>query len=78
MKEHEETERTIDIFTGSTWECELVKTMLNDAGISCFSSEYSNIYGGTPIFDANCRVRVMEEDEEAARDVVRQYQEAQS
>ena len=69
------SERTFDLFTGPAWQCDLLITMLGDAGITAFRTEYANIYGATPIIDANCRTCVMESDREAAEEVLRQYLE---
>lgn len=65
--------RTFDLFTGPAWECDLLTTLLADAGINAFRTEYANIYGSTPLFAANCRVRVMESDRQEAEAVLQQY-----
>ncbi|MBQ7213869.1 MAG: hypothetical protein IJS25_05005 [Bacteroidales bacterium] len=70
-------DRTFDLFTGPAWQCDLLITLLGDAGIAAFRTEYANIYGATPIFDANCRTCVMESDREAAEEVLRRYLENQ-
>ena len=71
------SERTFDLFTGPAWQCDLLITLLGDAGIAAFRTEYVNIYGATPIFDANCRTCVMESDREAAEKVLQRYLENQ-
>ena len=71
------SERTFDLCTCPAWQCDLLITLLGDAGIAAFRTEYANIYGATPIFDANCRTCVMESDREAAEEVLRRYLENQ-
>lgn len=68
--------RTFDLFAGPACECDLLITLLADAGISAFRTEYANIYGATPIFAANCRVRVLESDRYDAEAVLQQYLES--
>ena len=68
--------RTFDLFTGAACECDLLITLLADAGIDAFRTEYANIYGATPLFATNCRVRVMESVRKDAEAVLQQYLES--
>lgn len=69
-------EKTLIIYTGTAWECDMVKSLLDDEEIPCFISNAIPVYGSTPLFSDRVSVYVLEKDQAAAQTVVDRYQPA--
>lgn len=64
----------IEIFSGTSWEAEMVHSLLEDAGIRSFLK--NNVLGEylyDPILASGVKVMVLESDLEAAREIVEMY-----
>jgi hypothetical protein len=64
----------IEIFSGSLWEAELLKTILEDNGIGCFlknSTLQTFLY--EPTFSSNVKVMVLESDHVRATAIVDEF-----
>lgn len=72
MKEVEDKSKLIAVFTGSLWEAELVKGLLNDRGIEAAIKDGLVVNVALPESAVNVEVLVNEADFEAAMEVVRE------
>jgi hypothetical protein len=64
----------IEVFSGSLWEAELLKTILEDNGIGCFlknSTLQTFLY--EPVFSAGVKVMVLESDHVRATSIVDEF-----
>ncbi len=64
----------IEIFSGTSWEAEMVKSLLSDGGIPSFLK--NNVLGNyllDPIMATGVKVMILESDREAAKEVVQVY-----
>ncbi|MDD5696256.1 MAG: DUF2007 domain-containing protein, partial [Bacteroidales bacterium] len=66
----------IEIFSGTSWEAEMVRSLLSDAGIASFIK--NNVLGNyliDPIGASGVKVMILESDLEEAKGVVQGYYE---
>jgi hypothetical protein len=64
----------ITAFSGTQWEAEMVKTLLQDAGIqSFFQNSTGNSYAFEPIFSQSVKVIISESDAIVAKEVIEKY-----
>ncbi|MEN6618570.1 MAG: DUF2007 domain-containing protein [Rikenellaceae bacterium] len=67
-----DNDKIIEIFSGNEWECEMVKTLLIDEGITCFlRNDLSNIYALTA--PESVRIMISESDYDRAKVIVDRY-----
>ena len=72
----EDDSKIIEIFSGTPWEAEMVKSLLENAEIESFiknSAFNSNIYD--PIYASGTKVMIMESDNFRAKIVVDEFYE---
>lgn len=70
------TDRTIEIFSGTNWEAELVKTLLSDHEIDCFlKHNVITSYALEPLQAGNVKVMILENDKLLAEKVVSDFYE---
>lgn len=69
-----EKNKIIELYRGELWECQLLESMLKDAGINCFQRN-SKLSGYCPIIMPAQQVQIMicESDLERAEAVVRSF-----
>ncbi len=66
--------KSIDIFTGTIWETRMVQSLLTDAGIESYVRDSSlGTFLLDPVKSANCKVLIMEKDEQIAKLIVEEY-----
>lgn len=75
MKEKND-EFLVDVFTGSPWEAELIKGLLESSGIQCALKD-GLLATIAPYISDGMTVQVTEEDYEAAMEVIRNREKAQ-
>ncbi|HNS16797.1 MAG TPA: DUF2007 domain-containing protein [Bacteroidales bacterium] len=64
----------IEIFSGTSWEAEVVKSLLSDARIPSFlKNDVLGNYLLDPIMAGGVKVMILESDREAAEEVVQWY-----
>ena len=66
----------MEIFSGTSWEAEVVKSLLSDTGIPSFLK--NNVLGNyllDPIMAGGVKVMILESDREAAEEVIQWYYE---
>jgi hypothetical protein len=64
----------IEIFSGSLWEANLLKTILNDREIECFiKNSILNTYCFEPTYSAGVKVMILESDYEKAAVIVNEF-----
>ena len=66
----------VEIFSGTSWEAEMVRSLLSDAGIPSFIK--NNVLGNyliDPIMASGVKVMILESDLEEATRVVQWYYE---
>lgn len=67
-----DNDKIIEVFSGNEWECEMVKTLLIDEGITCFlRNDLSNIYALTA--PESVRIMISESDYDRAKVIVDRY-----
>ena len=71
MKE-EDKSKLIEVFTGSPWEAELVKSLLGNSDIEAVTKD------GMVVNVVDVSVLVNEKDYEAAMEVVREYEKREN
>lgn len=74
MKEKEDKSKLIEVFKGSLWEAELVKSMLGDNDIRSTLKDGMVVNIVLPETAVDVAVLVNEADYEAAMEVVRTYE----
>ncbi len=68
------TDITHEIFSGTLWEAEVLKSLLNDYGITCLlKHNMLTSYALEPIQANNVKVMVLEKDQEKAKEVVNDF-----
>ncbi len=72
MKEAEDKSKLVEVFKGSLWECELVKGLLNDRGISAAIKDGLVVNVALPESAISVKVLVNEADYEPAMEVIRE------
>jgi hypothetical protein len=71
---HPEQDPVIELFSGTLWEAEMVKSLLNDAGIGSFlRNNVVNTYMYNPIQAAGVKVMILESDLREAREILRDF-----
>lgn len=73
MKE-KDTSKLIEVFKGSLWEAELVKSLLGNAEVKCALKDDMVVNVAVPATAIDVSVLVNEKDFEAAMEVVREYE----
>lgn len=69
-----DNEKTIEIFSGTAWECEMVRSLLLNEEIECFFRNYlGTSYGFNPMIAESVKVMIAESDYERAKIVVDSY-----
>jgi hypothetical protein len=64
----------IEVFSGSLWEAELLKTILEDNGIGCFlKNSILQTFLYEPVFSAGVKVMVLESDHFRATSIVNEF-----
>lgn len=76
MKEEDKT-KLIEIFKGSPWEAELVKSLLENNGIESAAKDSMVVNVVLPATAVDVAVLVNEKDYEAAMEVIREYEKNQ-
>lgn len=71
----EDKSKLIEVFKGSPWEADLVKSMLADNGVECALKDSLVANVVLPASAVEVSVQVVEADFEAARQVVETYEE---
>lgn len=72
MKEAKDRSKLVEVFTGSLWEAELVKGLLNDRGIEAAIKDGLVVNVALPETAISVKVLVNESDFEAAMEVIRE------
>ncbi len=68
------TEKTQEIFSGTLWEAEVLKNLLNDYGINCFLKHNTlTSYALDPIQANNIKIIVLEKDYDKAKEIVNDF-----
>jgi hypothetical protein len=66
----------VEIFSGTSWEAEMVRSLLSDAGIASFlNNDVLGNYLIDPIMASGVKVMILESDLEEATGVVQYYYE---
>ncbi|WP_418698728.1 DUF2007-related protein [Bacteroides sp.] len=73
MKEEDKT-KLIEVYSGSPWEAELVKSLLENSNIEAAAKDEMVVNMVLPATAIDIRVVVNEKDYEAAMEVVREYE----
>ncbi|MGQ1788117.1 MULTISPECIES: DUF2007-related protein [unclassified Saccharicrinis] len=71
--------RIVEIYSGSLWESEMVKSMLKANGINCFLKNNTlNSYVYEPIVAEGVKVMVNEADQQIAQVIVEAYKKSKN
>ncbi len=73
MKEEDKT-KLVEVYSGSPWEAELVKSLLANNNIEAVAKDEMVVNMVLPATAIDIRVVVNEKDYEAAMEVVREYE----
>ena len=66
--------KIIDVYRGDSWECQLLESILLDAGIDCFPRNNAHTpYGPITSKEAAVIVMIKQEDETRANALVREH-----
>ena len=76
MKE-EDKSKLVEVFTGSPWEAELVKSLLGNSDIEAVTKD-GMVVNVVPATAVDVSVLVNEKDYEAAMEVVREYEKREN
>ena len=69
-----DNDKIIEIFSGTVWECEMVKSLLENEGIECFFRNYlGTSYGYIPTSAESVRIMISDSNYEKAKIVVDSY-----
>ncbi|MBQ8501185.1 MAG: DUF2007 domain-containing protein [Bacteroides sp.] len=71
----EDKSKLIDVFRGTVWEADLLKSMLNDNDIDAVTKDSMVVNLALPATAVEVSVLVNESQYEPAMEVVRQYEE---
>jgi hypothetical protein len=64
----------VEIFSGSLWEAELLKSLLNDQEIECFLKNSTlNSYMYEPTYSTGVKVMILQSDLENASAIVKEF-----
>lgn len=64
----------IEIFSGTLWEAEMIKSLLENEGIESFvKNSVLNTYAYEPAFSAEVKVMILQSDSEKAKAIVEAY-----
>ncbi len=64
----------IEIFSGTLWEAEMVKNLLQEANVESFlNNSLHNSYAYNPIIASGVKVMIFESEAEKARKIVDNY-----
>ncbi len=67
-------DKIIEVFSGTLWEAELVKSLLMDAEIESFTKNSNlNTYIYEPIQASGVKVMILNSDYEKAKEVIENY-----
>ena len=77
MKE-EDKSKLVEVFTGSPWEAELVKSLLGNSDIEAVTKDGMVVNACTACHCVDVSVLVNEKDYEAAMEVVREYEKREN
>ncbi|MCX6258554.1 MAG: DUF2007-related protein [Bacteroidia bacterium] len=67
-------EKTIEIFSGTLWESEMIVSLLKEANINSFiKNSVLNSYAYDPIYSSGVKVMVLETDFSSASEIVDEY-----
>ena len=77
MKE-EDKSKLVEVFTGSPWEAELVKSLLGNSDIEAVTKDGMVVNVVLPATAVDVSVLVNEKDYEAAMEVVREYEKREN
>jgi hypothetical protein len=68
------TDKIVEVFSGTVWECEMVKSLLTNEDINCFFRNYlGTSYGFNPMIAESVKVMVSESDSNRAKEIVAEY-----
>jgi hypothetical protein len=63
-----------EVYSGTTWETDMIRSLLESAGIECFlKNNILNSYALEPFAAGGVRVMVLNSDYRAAREIVEDY-----
>jgi len=66
----------VELYSGDLWECEILKTLLDDIEIDCFlSNDIRAAYGPLGSISQSVRIMIKDSDLANARDVVNKFLE---
>ena len=69
-----ENDKIIEIYTGTLWESEMIKSLLKDAEIRSFiKNSILDSYAYDPIYSTSVKVMIMASDYKMAKEVVDSY-----
>jgi hypothetical protein len=67
-------DKTVEVFSGTLWESDMIKSLLDDAGIESFlKNSLLNTYAFNAAFAQEVGVMIMESDLEGAKRIVENY-----
>ncbi len=74
MSLHSRQQAVVEVFSGSLWEAEMIRTLLTDAQIAHFLKNSTlNDFMYDPIGAEGVKVMVLEDEVERAREIIRNY-----
>lgn len=76
---NKDSDKIIEVFSGTLWEAELLKSILSDAKINCFLKNAvinSNLYD--PIMSHGVKIMIQTADEKEAKTIVDDFYKSQS
>ncbi len=74
MSNTRDRQATVEIFSGTLWEAEMIRSLLEAASISNFlKNSLLNVHMYEPIQAEGAKVIVLEKDEKEAREIVKDY-----
>ena len=64
----------VEVYSGTVWETDMIKSLLESAGIECFlKNNVLNSYALEPFAAGGVKVMILNSDYRAARDIVEDY-----
>ena len=76
---HPDNNPVIELFSGTLWEAEMIRSLLSDAGIESFlQNELRSTYAYNPIRAAGVKVMILASDFTDANSIVSNYLKSQS
>ncbi|MCU4155925.1 DUF2007 domain-containing protein [Carboxylicivirga sp. A043] len=74
MSNEEDKQLTVEVFSGTLWEAEMIRTLLEASNISNFmKNSLLNVHLYEPIQSEGAKIIVLEKDEKEARKIVTDY-----